>query len=233
MQRNAAHILLHKLYISVALISYKIQAIKNSVFTSNTYLLQNNLSHDALIIDPGLDTETIDAAISKGRIKPLAILATHGHFDHIGSVKYFQEKFQIPYYLHEKDYKLAKSANFYLKMAKIDKQIDIAIPDILFKSESEKINIETFSFNVFNYPGHSEGSCIFDFKNEIFSGDIVYKKGLGFNNFPGENKEKLRLSIKSIFETFNDNSMFYPGHGEKVLLSDIKNKNLDLINFLG
>ena len=216
----------------MVLTNYNIQIIKNRFFTSNTYLIKENTGNEGLIIDPGLDTEAIETAIISAKVKPKAILATHGHFDHIGSAKYFQTKYKIPYYLHEKDYKLAKSANFYLKLAKIDKKIEIAIPDFLLKNETEKINIESFSFNVFNYPGHSDGSCIFDFEDHIFSGDIVYKKGLGFNNFPGESKEKLSLSIKNIFETFNDNSTFYPGHGDQVLLGEIKIKNLDLLSFL-
>ena len=61
---------------------------------------------------------------------------------------------------------------------------------------------------------------------------MIYKKGLGINNFPGENRSKLKSSIRSVFKNFSDNCIVYPGHGEPDYLFNIKNKNQDLIEFL-
>ena len=94
------------------------------------------------------------------------------------------------------------------------------------------MTIGKFDLNIFNFPGHSEGSCIIQSNNLLFSGDIIYKNGLGFNNFPGENKANLKDSILKIFEIFPSDSIVYPGHGESEYLMNIKHNNQDLINFL-
>jgi hydroxyacylglutathione hydrolase len=216
----------------VELIKRHIHTVRNKFFPSNTYLLQSGKDNTCLIIDPGLDTALIDATITELGLRPVAILATHGHFDHIGSVSVFKEKFQIPYYLHEADLKISQSANFYLKIAKIDFKIKTPVPDVLLKGKTETLDVEGFKIAVHHFPGHSNGSCVFLHKDCLFSGDIIYKKGLGFNNFPGENLVKLKQSMLELFDTFPADTLVLPGHGEPEFLGNIKAGNQELINFL-
>ena len=216
----------------MALTDHLIYKVRNKIFSSNSYILREKHSDFCLLIDPGLDTQAIDKKLTELKLKPIAIIATHGHFDHIGSVSFFKNKFKIPFYMHEADSKISQSANFYLKIARIDHKIETPKPDLLFKEKKETFNIGNFELCIYNFPGHSEGSCIIQFNKTLFSGDIIYKKGLGFNNFPGENKAKLKKSIMEIFEIFPSDSIIYPGHGESDYLLNIKNNNQDLINFL-
>ncbi len=214
------------------LIDHLLYKVRNEIFSSNSYILKDKLSDFCLLIDPGLDTQAIDKKLTELNLKPIAILATHGHFDHIGSVSFFKNKFKIPFYMHEADSKISQSANFYLKIARIDHKIETPKPDILFREKKETINIGNFELCIYNFPGHSAGSCIIQNNKYLFTGDIMYKKGLGFNNFPGEDKAKLKQSIQEVFETFSDDSLVLPGHGESEYLMNIKNNNQDLINFL-
>lgn len=209
-----------------------VHVVQNKTFPSNTYLLSDLEYNTCLIIDPGLDEELIEAKIRELEYEPIGIIVTHGHFDHIGSVAYFQKKYGIPYYLHEKDLKISKSANFFLKFANVEKKIDTPHPDSLIKGEVANIEIGNFSLNVYNYPGHSEGSIIIKYGTILFTGDLFYRNGLGFNGFPGENKALLKQSINDIFNNFDDNSTIYPGHGKHDSLKYIKNNNSELIEYL-
>jgi hydroxyacylglutathione hydrolase len=203
---------------------------KNSTFASNTYIITKG--NDCIVIDPGLDKDLILDTLNEYQLTPLAVIATHGHFDHIASVSDIIREHKVPYYLHNEDLKLSRSANFFLKLAKIDFKIDIPTPDFLFNGFSESIKIGIFDFKVFNFPGHSSGSCLFQFGENLFSGDTIYKNRVGFNNYPGEDKVKLKNSILKIFETFPDNSLILPGHGESDSLGSIKANNKELLDFL-
>jgi len=209
-----------------------VHTILNSAFLSNTYIIENKIQKKCVVIDPGLDWKPLEDKIKELSCKPLAIISTHGHFDHIGSVSLLKNKFDIPFYIHKDDLKLSQSANFYLKLAKFNLKIETPYPDFTFKGKRETLKIEDFDFEIYNFPGHSKGSCVINIDKNLFSGDILYKKGLGFNNFPGENIIELRKSINCIFETFSPEMMIYPGHGKPELLGEIRINNLELRTFL-
>lgn len=209
-----------------------VYCVKNEIFPSNTYIVCSSEDITCLIIDPGLNEGVIDEKIVELGKKPIGIIATHGHFDHIGSVTYFKEKYNILFYMHEKDFKISQSANFFLKIARVNYKIRTPKPDVLLKGNTNEIRIENFVLKVHNYPGHSEGGVVIEYNNQLFTGDLFYKNGLGFNGFPGENKSVLRNSISKIFNTFDDPYRVYPGHGESESIGFIKKNNLELLNFI-
>ncbi len=215
------------------LIKESIFLIRNkNFFSSNTYILKNKGNDECIIIDPGFDTDIIDNEIQENNLKPIAIVSTHGHFDHIVSVAFLKNKYCIPFYLHEKDIKISQSANFFLKVAQLDYKIETPKPDFLFKGEYDCLSLNGIEMEIYNFPGHSPGSCILKIDNNLFSGDILYKNGLGAGSIPKENPEQLKRSILKIFNIFNNDNLVLPGHGASEYVGVIKKNNLELMNFL-
>lgn len=213
-------------------INQNIILIRNKKFSSNTYLLREEGQADCLVVDPGLDTDILEQALRESGLRPIAVLATHGHFDHIGSVHFVQETYQAPYYLHEMDLKMSKSANFFLQVAGIDHKIITPHPDVILKGDEENLRIGNFSVHARHFPGHSNGSVVYQWKNYLFTGDILYKLGLGLESIPREDKVALQASIKSIFASYPETFLVVPGHGPVDTLKNIRENNQELNQFL-
>ncbi len=183
------------------------------------YLIIGN-TH-ALLIDLGLFKEPLLPTIKNITNKELIIVCTHGHFDHIGAIDELVEKYNCPVYIHQDDYEMIYNdqlnlSNYYgelkikSKVTAVDKNIDIG----------------DFHFEFLHLPGHTIGSCFIILKNYhvIFSGDVLFKNGIGRFDFPTSSSTDTRNSIKKIKE-IKDDYEIYPGHGELTTLIQEKLNN--------
>jgi hydroxyacylglutathione hydrolase len=216
----------------VELVKPDIKLVENGIFQSNTYLLVNSSDNICIIFDPGLDYQSILKEVRNLHLRPVAIFSTHGHFDHIGSAANFQQEYGIPFYLHALDVKMAQSANFFLMAAKLKHTIITPTPDFTLKDDRGKVVVGSFAIEYYNFPGHSNGSCVYKVDNYLFTGDIIYKRGLGLESMPRENKTLLKESIQKMFLQFPDDCLVLPGHGSSEYLGEIKTNNLALKNFI-
>ena len=209
----------------------ELHIIKYKRLAANSYICPTFNEAECILIDPGLDYESIANKLNELDLKPIGIFCTHGHFDHIGSVQRFQKKYNCPFYLHELDLKTAKSSNFLLKVFKIELFIEIPTPDILVKKDQTfKVGKNRISY--FHTPGHTPGSSIIEFNNSIFTGDTIYFNSTGLVKFPGEDKKLLKESILKVWDLFPDTHKILPGHGRCGLFGDMKQNNIDLRRFL-
>lgn len=208
-----------------------VKQVRNISFSSNTYLLYNE-KKECIIIDPGTDYQLIDQEIISLNLSPIYVLATHGHFDHISSVAFFQKKYKTKFCIHSLDKKLLKSVNFFRKIMKIEGRIDIPVPDYLIEKDYEILYLNDFEIKSYRFPGHTKGSCLLKWNNNLFTGDTLYARGLGFNGFPGENKKILKASLIEILNTFEEDFIVYPGHGIQDSLNNIKRINTELNHFI-
>ena len=208
-----------------------IWCIANQTFASNTYVCRTEVEGECFLVDPGLDASLIDECLEKLSLKPRHIFCTHGHFDHIGSASFFQNKYKAKVYLHEADTKTMQASNFLLMAFKIKCRIEIPLLEKVAGSEFN-ISIGDQVIKYFLIPGHTAGSCIISFGSAIFSGDSLYSRGIGFSQLPGEKPEQLRNSLLTIWDKIPLDCMIYPGHGSSATFDWICHNNQSLINFI-
>jgi len=169
-----------------------------------------------LIIDPGDAANCIIEKIIQLKLKPVAIIATHGHFDHILAANELQLAFKIPFLIHEKDKKILnymnQSAYWWLKRKIIEQPAKITK---LIK-EGDQIKFGHSFLKIIETPGHSPGSiCLYSRRNKIlFSGDTIFSNGSGRTDLSYSSPQAMQKSLKKIAQKFTDFTV-YPGHGEK------------------
>jgi glyoxylase-like metal-dependent hydrolase (beta-lactamase superfamily II) len=176
------------------------------------FLIEEN---DLILIDPGDDASFILEEIQRQRLNLKAIFATHGHFDHIGAVGEIQQSFNVPFYINEKDLFLVKrlneTAKYFLGYNPYFLPINYLknfppLPRLRWASK----------LKIIYSPGHTPGSVCFYFEDEkiIFTGDTLFKDGIGRYDFSYSDKKKLFESLKKIL-SLPDETIIYPGHGEE------------------
>ncbi|MDP3998655.1 MAG: MBL fold metallo-hydrolase [bacterium] len=186
---------------------------------TNCYLVFDREASEGLIIDPGDDADYIMRAIGDEKIRPLKILATHGHFDHLLGATELQLNYQIPFLIHSKDKFLVKSAQRSAEHFLVSEKI-LPPPEIdEFLKEGQKISFGKYQLEVMETPGHTPGGVCFHLKkdNILFCGDTVFKEGVGRTDFSYSSSGDLEKSLQRIF-SLPEETTLYPGHGEQEIL---------------
>ena len=193
---------------------------------TNCYLIWDNNSNEAVIIDAADDGTIISEEIEKRDLKPKYILATHGHFDHNLGVLDLKLIYNIPYCASQQDWFLLErqqeTAKHFLKM-------DIKVPnlkkiDIDLDKEIE-IKLGGEVLRVIKTPGHTPGSvCFYNENNEIlFSGDTLFKDCRGRTDFEYGSTENIFESLKKLMK-LPENTIVLSGHGEETIIDREKSK---------
>lgn len=196
--------------------SVSISYVTVGKWETNAYKLEVN--GESIIIDPGDEFEKLDESFRSSHCVNKCILNTHGHFDHMGAVKEFKEKYQIPFYLHSKDIVIMRQANIMRKFAGISGFIQIPTADYHL-DDVKKLTLGRYDIKVFHTPGHTPGSVAFEIENNLIAGDLIFKDSIGRSDLPGGNKELMKKTLHFVFERFRGYTI-YPGHGEPFILTD-------------
>lgn len=188
---------------------------------TNCYIVMNE-KKECIIFDPGEEGVKLVQFIKSNQLKPLAVLLTHAHFDHIGAVDDVRDAFGIEAYIHEKEKKwladpiLNGSQKFMMRTATKQRPAEHVI------SEEGTLKISDFIFEVFETPGHSPGSISFYLREAgyLFSGDVLFKGSVGRTDLAGGSMDVLMKSIEQKILTLPRNTIVFPGHGEITLIED-------------
>jgi hydroxyacylglutathione hydrolase len=210
----------------------KINQMELGPIQTNCYIISND-QKECLIFDPGEESEKIIDFLKKKELKPIAILLTHAHFDHIGAIDDLREAYSIPVYLHrlEKDWLARPNLNGSGKYAMVpDYRMNDA--DVLLGEEKE-LQIGSFKMELFHTPGHSPGSVTFSFGNEGFAivGDTLFCGSIGRTDLIDGSEKKLLQSIRESLLTLPEHMILYPGHGPETTPEREKSSNPFLKGF--
>ncbi len=167
---------------------------------SNVYILKKD--HHVIIIDPGDEFFRIENEINEDD-QVLAVILTHGHFDHIGAVNDVVNKYQCSVYANKAEAVVLNNPNISLYDGVIESEIHYFEHDF---------NIEDFKIKVHHTPGHTIGSVMFEIDDHLFTGDTLFDMSIGRMDLPTGSQSDMRKSIEYI-KTIQSDYPIYPGHG--------------------
>ena len=199
----------------------KIRSVLVSECYTNCYLGMNTETKEGFIVDPGDDELKISANVSHIEMKPVAILLTHGHFDHIGAVEKLKKRYDIPVYASEVEDRLLLDNRANLSSMFGEPTMICADK---FLRDGENVNIAGFDIKFILTPGHTPGSGCYYIADEnvLFSGDTLFHASRGRTDFPGGSEAAIINSIKEKLLKLPGNTDVYPGHMDTTKIDNEK-----------
>lgn len=202
-------------------------------FAENTYVLYDDNTKESVIIDPGCsnagEENQLFGFIDSHLLKPLMIINTHGHIDHILGNAAVKQRYGIPVAAHPNvaaDFRRSKQQSQFFGLLFHG---ECELPDQDLK-DGEVIKIGESTMEVICTPGHAEGSISLyaEMEGWVFTGDALFCRSIGRTDLPGGNYETLRTSIKERLLRLPDDTEVFSGHGESTTIFDEQRYNMFL-----
>ncbi len=192
-----------------------------NAFQENSYVIYNETG-DCCIIDPGcnssIEEKQLIHFIQQKKLKPVYLLNTHCHLDHIFANRFIADHYGLKLHIHPEEQNVLRfgpaSASMY------QQQLNIYDGEILFIDEIDIIKMGDDEMNILFTPGHSPGSISFYSKADkfIISGDVLFEGSIGRTDLPGGNFEILAQSIRKKLYTLPEDVIVHPGHGDSTTI---------------
>ena len=188
---------------------------------TNCYFIGNTQTNETIIIDPADNARSIQSKCEEMNLKPITILLTHGHYDHILAVNEVREIFKIPVYAGLEEKELL--ADFSLNCSELFGGKAEVVAD-KWLNDGDILELAGMTIKVIRTPGHTAGSICYYFESEnlLVSGDTLFKGTFGRTDLPTGNMSALIQSITQKLFTLPDNTDVYPGHGRKTIIANEK-----------
>ena len=195
----------------------KIKVIPTGPIMANCYVVYDENTLDAAVIDAGSFDSRVQSAVSGLNVK--YIICTHGHFDHILGVKELQKKTGAKLLIHGDDEPCLTSSKANLSDGMYGGEINLKADRLL--SDGDTVSFGDITLKVMHTPGHSRGSIVLVDENNriLFTGDTLFAGGVGRTDFYGSDISDMRDSIKKIMSLTGDYHIL-PGHDTDSCLSD-------------
>lgn len=192
---------------------------------TNCYIAFNDETKECIIVDPGASPRQLAEKIRQDGLTPVAILLTHGHFDHVAAAESLGKEFDIKVYAHEAEAETLRDTK---KNASWMMGASESYDADVFVNDGEVLNLAGFEIKVLHTPGHTEGGCCYYIPEEavIFTGDTLFAQSVGRTDLPGGSMSQIVRSIQEKLLTLTEevgvdrdsetkhDITVYPGHNE-------------------
>lgn len=198
-----------------------LECLPTGMFGSNIFIIGNQ--GVGIAIDCGTDSDEIIAAAKKHNLEIKYVILTHGHIDHICSVDDMRSKIPIEVMIHEADAEALTNPVYNVSQL-LGSGAVFGNADRLLK-DGDILEIGGMRLEIIHTPGHTPGCICIKVGNVLFTGDTLFKAGIGRTDLPGGNDAELQNSIKSRLFILNDEICVYPGHGYSTTIGYEKSNN--------
>lgn len=197
----------------------KVETFVRGPLVNNVYLLWDEQSKDAAIIDPGIQSDDLLKNIQDQQLQLRYILNTHRHFDHVDSDEFYREQTGAPIVLHQDDAAMLKD------------QLGI-VPDVLLQG-GEELALGSLTIRTIHTPGHSAGGVCFLVEDHLFAGDTLFAGSVGRSDFEDSDGELLLKAIAEKILPLPDATLVLPGHGDATTIGAERASNPFLQGLIG
>ncbi len=201
-----------------------LDAFSDNSFETNCWLIGAEGTDDAVVVDPGFSPGRVRAMLEAEGKRPVAVLAIHGHFDHVGAAAEFCGD-ELPFYIHQAD-----------AMALTDPEAwgagfdtpAVPVKDVRTVAEGEELAFAGFHIEVLHTPGHTPGSVCYRTDGWVLSGDLVFAGAIGRSDFPNSSPADMDRSLRRFLE-LPDPLDVLPGHGPRTTVGRERARNPFLV----
>ena len=210
----------------------KLESLIFNPFSENTYVVYDD-NKECVIIDPGCSNKVEDGRlfgfIDSHQLKPLMIINTHGHVDHIVGNSAVKKRYNIKVAAHPNVKNDFVQAQRHAAWLGFHLENDIDLPDLDLE-DGQIIKVGESTLEVICTPGHAMGSISLyaEIEGWVFTGDALFCRSIGRTDLLGGNYEQLRTNIIERLFRLPDDTEVYAGHGESTTIFDERRYNMFL-----
>ncbi len=201
----------------------KYEIVVVGALETNCYLVYCEESRACAVIDPGADPGKIIAAVADLELRPVVVLNTHGHVDHIGANSDIVGKYGVPLAMHGADTGMLQVSD-YIELSLLLGAKNSPPPDRLL-ADGDEIPVGRASLRVLHTPGHTPGSVGFVHGGVLFSGDTLFCGGVGRTDLPGGSWKEIERSIRERILSLPGETVVLPGHGPRTTVEQERASN--------
>ena len=209
------------------------------MYATNCWVIATEPGAECVVIDPGMPdvSQQLTEILDKHNLKPVAVIATHGHLDHTFSIQPIADGYGIPSYIHSED-RAALSNPENLVSSEFQSMLSgmsFSEPkDVRELRNGDVIDLVGLSFRAIHAPGHTRGSLMFEVSNEVLvSGDVLFSGSIGRTDLPTGSAKDMEETLRKKVVPLSDHLRVLPGHGPDTTMAHEKKHNPYLKSLVG